>query len=96
MSNFSVGLICAKKELFNSNYEPDKVVKCFLLIDFQRKMIGIRSVDTQFSAIICIEASDLIRVQKNDFDIHHETEIESERLTNTIDLVLLSNNDKVL
>ena len=59
-------------------------------------MIGIRSVDTQFSAIICIEASDLIRVQKNDFDIHHETEIESERLTNTIDLMLLSNNDKVL
>ena len=46
MSNFSEGLICAKKELFNNNYDPEKVVKCFLLIDFQRSLIGIRSIDT--------------------------------------------------
>ena len=92
MSNFSEGLICAKKELFNNNYDPEKVVKCFLLIDFQRSLIGIRSIDTQFSALVTIKAEDLIRVQNNKFDIH-ETEDEGERLTNTIDLVL---SNKVL
>ena len=57
-----MGLICAKKELFDNNYDPDTIVKCFLVVDFDLSLIGIRSVDSGFSAMITFDANDLIRV----------------------------------
>ena len=41
-----MGLIKARKELFDNNYDPETVVKCFLLINFDESLIGIRSVDS--------------------------------------------------
>lgn len=59
-----MGLIRAKKELFDTNYDPESVVKCFLVIDSECFVIGIRSVDATFSAVKTFEASDLIRLTK--------------------------------
>ena len=58
-----MGLIRARKELFDNNYDPDTIVKCFLLIDFDQNLIGIRSVDSAFSAIIRISGTDIVRLQ---------------------------------
>jgi len=82
-----MGIIRARKETFDNNYDPDTIIKCFLLIDFESNLIGIRSVDAGFSALVGIKATELVRIQDNDFDIHAQDE-GSERLTNTIDLVL--------
>ena len=38
-------------------------MKCFLLIDFDHNLIGIRSVDSAFSAIVHIRGDDLVRVE---------------------------------
>lgn len=60
-----MGLIRAKKKLFDTNYDPQSVVKCFLVVDFESCIIGIRSVDSSFSAIKTIEATELIKVQNS-------------------------------
>lgn len=58
----SMGLIRARKELFDNNYDPGTIVSCFLVIDFDSSLIGIRSVDTGFSAMICLKTTDLIEI----------------------------------
>ena len=65
-----MGLIRARKELFDNNYDPSTIVSCFLLIDFDAGLIGIRSVDKGFSAMVRLDANVVLRVQDNDFDIH--------------------------
>lgn len=65
-----MGLIRARKELFDNNYDPDTIVSCFLIIDFNKSLIGIRSVDKGFSAMVRFDMNELVRIQDNDFDIH--------------------------
>ena len=70
----SMGLIRARKELFDNNYDPDTIVSCFLVIDFDTSLIGIRSVDKGFSAMVRLRTNDLVRIQDasistNDFQI---------------------------
>ena len=81
-----MGLIRARKELFDNNYDPETIVRCFLLIDFNSSLIGIRSADSSFSAMVSFKTDDLIKIQDNDFDI--EVSEDSESLSNTIDLIL--------
>ena len=84
----SMGLIRARKELFDNNYDPDTIVSCFLVIDFDTSLIGIRSVDKSFSAMVRLRTNDLVRIQDNDFDIHDQVSEDSECLSNTIELIL--------
>lgn len=78
-----MGLIRARKELFDNNYDPETIVKCFLLIDFDNNLVGIRSVDSSFSAMVKINGTDLVRLQDN---FSYENVDES-----SIDLILASN-----
>ena len=57
-----MGLIRARKEVFDNNYDPDTIIKCFLLIDFESQLVGIRSVDASFSALVKIKTSDMVRI----------------------------------
>lgn len=58
----SMGLIRARKELFDNNYDPDTIVSCFLVIDFDSSLIGIRSVDKGFSAMVRLKMAELVNV----------------------------------
>ena len=78
-----MGLIKARKELFDNNYDPETVVKCFLLINFDDNLIGIRSVDSQFSAMVKLKTTDLAQLQDN---FSYLSTVES-----SIDLILASN-----
>lgn len=57
-----MGLIRARKELFDDKYDPDTIVSCFLVIDFDTGLVGIRSVDKSFSAMVRLDSKDLIRI----------------------------------
>ena len=83
-----MGLIRARKELFDNNYDPDTIVSCFLVIDFDKSLIGIRSVDKGFSAMVRLRTDDLIKIQDNEFDIHDQVSEDSECLSNTIELIM--------
>ena len=86
-SKCSMGLIQARKELFDNNYDPNTVVNCFLVIDFDTSLIGIRSVESSFSAMVRLESQDLVRIQ----DIqpsNHDEYAEGSILSNPIELVL--------
>ena len=62
-------------------------MNCFLVIDFDTSLIGIRSVDSSFSAMVRLESQDLVRIQ----DIQPSTQdefAEGSILSNPIELVL--------
>ena len=82
-----MGLIRARKELFDNNYDPDTIVSCFLVIDFDTNLIGIRSVEKSFSAMVRLRINDLVKIQENDQDCE-ESEQSSLVLSNTIELTL--------
>ena len=60
-----MGLVSARKELFDNNYDPDTIVSCFLVIDFDTNLIGVRSVAESFSAMVCLKINDLVEVQES-------------------------------
>jgi len=47
----SQGQIRAREELFDNSNDPKTVVKCFLLIDSDRRVVGIHSVDSTINIV---------------------------------------------
>ena len=51
-----MGIIRARKEIFEDNYDPDTIVKCFIIIDQNGGMVGVRSIDSSFSAMLTLKS----------------------------------------
>ena len=57
-----MGLIRARKELFDNNYDPDTIVSCFFVIDYDQKFIGIHSVNKSFSAVERFDLNEIVSI----------------------------------